>query len=67
MICEINARACYLYAQIDFALSNFLPFDLTYGLAWEPGRPGAGPQCFLASLSFGPLRSKVFVPIIIIN
>lgn len=48
-------------------LSKFLPFALTYGLVWEPGRPGAGPKCFLASLSFGPLRSKVFVPIIIIN
>ena len=30
---------------------------------WDPGVPGAGPKCFLASLSLGPLRSKVLVPI----
>ena len=49
------------------AFSKFLPFALTYGLVREPGVPGAAPKCFLASLSLGPLRSKVFVPIIIIN
>jgi hypothetical protein len=50
-------------AQMLLAFSNFLPFALTYGLVWEPGRPGAGPKCFLTSLSLGPLRRRVFVPI----
>jgi hypothetical protein len=30
---------------------------------WEPGTPGAAPKCFLASLSLGPLRRRVLVPI----
>ena len=38
------------------------PF-LQYGLAWDPGTPGAGPKCFLASLSFDALRRRVLVPI----
>lgn len=46
-----------------FDLSNFLPFDLTYGLVWEPGTPGAGPKCFFASLSLGPLMRRVLAPI----
>merc|ERR1712230_2372 len=45
------------------AFSNFLPFDLTYGLVWEPGTPGAGPKCFLASLSFEALRRRVLLPV----
>lgn len=49
--------------QSDFAFSNFLPLDLTYGFVWDPGTPGAGPKCFLASLSFDPLSRSVFVPI----
>ena len=50
-------------AQIDLAFSNFLPLDLTYGLVWDPGTPGAGPKCFLASLSLEALRRRVLVPI----
>lgn len=30
---------------------------------WEPGTPGAAPKCFTASLSLGPLRRSVLVPI----
>lgn len=49
--------------QIDLALSNFpLPPFLTYGLVWDPGTPGAGPKCFLASLSLEALRRRVLVP-----
>ena len=48
--------------QSDLAFSKFFPLDLTYGLVWEPGTPGAGPQCFLASLSFDALRRRVLVP-----
>jgi len=29
----------------------------------EPGTPGAGPKCLMASLSLGPLRRRVLVPI----
>merc|ERR1711967_5458 len=49
-------------AQSDFAFSNFLPLDLTYGLVWDPGTPGAGPKCFLDSLSLEALRRSVLVP-----
>jgi len=58
-------EVCFAHAL--FAFSKFLPLALTYGLVWEPGRPGAGPKCLLASLSLGPLRRSVFVPIIIFN
>lgn len=51
------------FSHTPLALSNFLPFDLTYGLVWDPLAPGGGPKCFLASLDLGPLKSKVFVPI----
>ena len=47
-----------------FFFSNFLPFEITYGLVCEPGTPGAGPKCFLASLSFDALKRRVLVPII---
>lgn len=50
-------------AQIDLAFSNFLPLALTYGLVWECGTPGAGPKCFLASLSLEALKRRVLVPI----
>jgi hypothetical protein len=34
---------------------------------WDPGTPGAGPKCFLASLSFDALRRIVLLPIKIIQ
>ena len=36
-----------LEALLPLALSNFLPLDLTKGLAWELGTPGA-PKCLTA-------------------
>ena len=51
--------------QTPVALSNFLPFDLVYGLVWDPLAPGGAPKCFLASLSLGPLKSNVLAPIVI--
>ena len=51
-------------AHTHLAFSNFLPLDLTYGLVWDPGTPGAGPKCFLASLSLEALSKRVLVPII---
>ena len=50
-------------AHTHLAFSNFLPLDLTYGLVWDPGTPGAGPKCFLASLSLEALSKRVLVPI----
>ncbi len=58
----------YIYAlyPLDFlfplALSNFLPLDLTMGLAEDPGTPGALPKCLRASLSLGPLRRMTCSP-----
>jgi len=51
-------------AQRDFLFfSNFLPLERTYGLVLDPGVPGAGPKCFLASLSLEALSKTVLVPI----
>ena len=47
---------------LPLALSNFLPFDLTYGFVLESGKPGAFPKCFLASLSLVPLSKITFSP-----
>jgi hypothetical protein len=38
-----------LEALLPLAFSNFLPLDLVYGLAEDPGTPGA-PKCLTASL-----------------
>jgi hypothetical protein len=56
-----------MYAQIETPLSKLFPLESTYGLVWDPGTPGAGPKCLLASLSLGPLSNKVLVPFIIFN
>jgi hypothetical protein len=50
--------------QTPFDFSNLAPLDLVYGLVWDPLAPGGGPKCFFASLSLGPLRSNVLVPMI---
>lgn len=61
MLC-VGMHETRLIAQMLLPFSKFFPLALTYGLVLEPGVPGAAPKCFFASLSFGPLRSKVFVP-----
>merc|ERR1719329_235559 len=53
----------YLIAQSALHLSNFLPLCLTNGLVLEPLVPGAGPKCFLASLSWLALKRRVFEPV----
>lgn len=52
-----------LDALLPLALSNFLPLALTYGLAVEPGSPGALPKCFLASLILDPLIKTTYSPL----
>ncbi len=47
---------------LPLALSNFLPLALTYGFVVDPGTPGAGPKCKIASLDLGPLNKTTFSP-----
>ena len=51
---EYNNVIYFLYPRDSLrprARSNFLPFALTKGLAWEPGFPAA-PKCLFAVRAF---------------
>lgn len=50
--------------QRKITRSNFRPFDLTSGLVWLCGTPGAGPNRRSANLCFlGPCINTVPLPL----